>query len=133
MQLYAPAHSIARSCECSIRNADNQVLHIGGSDPLHRRGGAQPHFTRVERGPFQRGTPGAELHGAGAEQHAESILLVDLKVGLFYRPTDFGCYPHFSLTSFRALDALAIRRNTDDSARCLYSDTFPAIALATTN
>src|SRR6516164_9947049 len=100
MQLYAPARSIARSCECSIRNADNQVLHIGGSDPLLRMGSAQPHLARVERGPYQRGTTGAKLHETGAEQHAESILLVDLKIGLFYRPADFGCHSHFSLASW---------------------------------
>src|SRR5215471_9366060 len=99
MQLYPPACSIARSRECNIRNTNNQVLHIGASDPLLRMGSAQPHLARVERRPTQRGTPWAKLHGTGAEQHAESILLVDLKVGLFDRPADFGCYPHFSLAS----------------------------------
>src|SRR5262245_21098262 len=102
MQLYAP-QSIARSYECSIRNADNQVLHIGGSNPLLRKGRAQPHFTRVERGQFQRGAPGAQLHGARPEQHAESVLPVDLKVRLLYRPADFGCYSHFSLASCYAI------------------------------
>src|SRR5215469_1542797 len=102
MQLYAPARSIARSCERSIRNADNQVLHFGGSDPLLRMGSAQPHLSRVERRPTQRGTPGAKLHGTWAEQHAEGILLVHLKIGLFDRPADFGCYPHFQSYSLSA-------------------------------